>query len=545
MLTESYWPADTSVALRQQTIGDLLRAAAVAHPERVALVDGQADPAARRSWTYAELLTEAEAVARALLQRFDPGDRVAIWSPNRPEWVVLQQALSLAGLVMVALNPSYRSRELGYALGQSRAKGLVFADSYRGFDMATLAAELAPDLPELTDRISFSNWDALVDEGDALGHAQSLPSVAPLDPVQIQYTSGTTGFPKGALLHHLGVVNASAMAGHRARIVDGSVFVNAMPMYHIGGGSVTELGTMAAMGTYVLMPDFDPGLLLELIETYGGTHTLVVPTMLLATLDHPNRPGTDLSSLRVVMSGASTVPAALVNRTKETFDCDLVISFGQTELHGIITQTDVSDSPEDQADTIGRPMPQVEVRISDPETGVVLPIGEQGEICARGYQTMIEYFELPEATASTIDDEGWLHTGDLGSMDARGYVRITGRLKDMIIRGGLNIYPREIEEVLFSHPAVADAAVVGVADEQWGERVAAVLRPADPANPPDPIELGEYCRERIAAFKAPSSWFSVSEFPLTPSGKVQKFVLRDQIAAGQLEALDPQSASGV
>jgi fatty-acyl-CoA synthase len=535
-LVESHWPLDPSVPLRHQTIGDLLREAAAAAPDRIALVDGVSDPTLRRSWTYRELLAEAEAVAAALLLRFEPGERVAIWAPNRAEWVILQQGMSLAGLVMVALNPSYRSRELNYVLGQSRASGLFHTDSYRGFDMSGLVAELAPTLNDLRHVISFTDWDAFVTEGRKVG-AAALPVVEPSAPVQVQYTSGTTGFPKGALLHHLGVVNASAMAGNRALIADEPVFVNAMPMYHIGGGSVTELGTIAAHGTYVLLPDFDPGLLLELIQAYGGTHTLVVPTMLLALLDHPRREAFDLSTLRVVMSGASTVPAALVTRTKETLDCDLVISFGQTELHGIISQTEPTDSAEDQADTIGRPMPQVEVRISDPETGEVRPIGEQGEICARGYQTMIEYFDLPDATAATIDAEGWLHTGDLGAMDERGYLRITGRLKDMIIRGGMNIYPREIEEVLFTHPDVVDVAVVGVADEQWGERVVAVVRVLDTASPPAAVVLKEFCRERIAAFKSPSEWFVVAEFPLTPSGKVQKFVLRDAIAAGDLTSL--------
>ncbi len=534
-LTESYWPADRRLGLREQTIGDLLREAAAAQPDRPALVDGRRAHDARRVWTYAELLDAAEVTARALLERFAAGDRVAIWAPNCAEWVILQQGLSLAGMVMVALNPSYRRQELSYVLGQSKAAGVFFAESYRDFDMAALMDEVVADLPGLGQTISFGHWDDFIAAGRACD--TPLPVVRPLDPAQVQYTSGTTGFPKGALLHHKGVVNASALAGNRALIQDGSVFVNAMPMYHIGGGSVTELGTMAAHGTFVLLPDFDPGLLLELIETYRGTHTLVVPTMLLALLDHPDRPNRDLGSLQVVMSGASTVPATLVNRTKETFGCDLVISFGQTELHGIISQTEPTDSAEDQEHTIGRPMPQVEVAILDAETRQVVPIDQPGEICARGYQTMLGYFELPEETAAAIDSDGWLHTGDLGSMDERGYLRITGRLKDMIIRAGLNIYPREIEDLLFSHPAVAEASVVGLPDEHWGEVVAAVIRPSDPSRLPTVDELRAHCRSELAAFKTPAHWFVADAFPLTPSGKIQKFRLTDAIIRGELASL--------
>ena len=535
-LAESYWPADGSEPLLEVTVGGLLAATAAKHPDRIALIDGQPDPADRRQWTYQELDALADRVARALLERFDPGDRIAIWAPNMGEWVMIQQGLARAGLVMVALNPNYRRKELLYVLGQSRAVGLFHTDAYRGFDMAGLVEELRPELPHLEHVVSFTRWTDFLDAGSA---ERQLPRIDPRDPLQIQYTSGTTGFPKGALLCHQGVVNACVFPLQRAQVQDGSVFVNAMPMYHIGGGSVTELGTFGLAGTYVLMPDFDPGLLLELVEAYGGTHTLVVPTMLMALLDHPDRPSRQLATLEVIMSGAATVPASLVARTKDTLDCRMVISFGQTEMSGVISQTEVTDSPQDQSETIGRPLPQVEVRIIDPEDGNTAAIGEQGEICIRGYQAMLGYFELAEETAAAIDPDGWLHSGDLGSMDTRGFLRITGRLKDMIIRGGLNVYPREIEEVLLSHPAVADAAVVGVPDEQWGEEVAAVIRPADPDALPNPVELEELCRQQIASFKRPKLWYSTGEYPMTPTGKIQKFLLQDQIVGGDLrEMLD-------
>jgi fatty-acyl-CoA synthase len=355
--------------------------------------------------------------------------------------------------------------------------------------------------------------------------------VAPGQAAQIQYTSGTTGFPKGALLHHRGVVNASLFVAKGAGFAPGGVWINAMPMFHIGGGTLTELGTIALRGTYVLMPAFDAELILELIETYRGTITLVVPTMLVAMLAHPDSATRDLSSLATLMSGAAVVPAALVRQAKETFGCQFSILFGQTELHGVICQTRLDDSPEDQSETIGRPLPQVEVRINDLLTGEVLPVGEQGEICARGYQTMLGYFEMPTETDSALEHDGWAHTGDLGSMDERGYLTITGRLKDMIIRGGENIYPREIEDILFSHPAVSEVTVVGLPDEKWGERVAAVVKLAAPVTPD---ELRVYCRQHLAKYKTPSDWFFVDDYPMTASGKVQKFLLREDIEAGKL-----------
>jgi fatty-acyl-CoA synthase len=529
-LTKSYWPATDGEPVRDLTLGEALREAAAAAPDRVALVDGVADPAARRTWTYAEFLREAERAARALLVRFHPGDRIGIWAPNSAEWIILQQGISLAGMVMVAANPAYRSRELSFILSQSGAVGLFHADSYRGADLTAIVAELRSELPELTDVVSFSDFDQFLESGR---EGQELPAVAPTDPIQIQYTSGTTGFPKGALLQHKGLVNEAHFVALRAGMADGDVYINAMPMYHIGGGAVTSFGAVAMHGTFVIMPGFDAGLMLELFETYRGTHSLLVPTMLLAVLDHPDRPSRDLSSLKTVMSGASAVPAALVHRTIDLLGCRFSILFGQTEMHGVISQTRTTDSPSDQSETVGRPLEQLEVKIADLLTQEPLPIGEQGEICCRGYQNMVGYYEMPEATASTIDTDGWLHMGDLGTMDERGFLRVTGRLKDMIIRGGLNIYPREIEELLSTHPAVADVAVVGVPDEAWGERIAAVvvLRPGMTA---DTEELRQFCQAQLSAHKAPSHWVFVDQLPVTPTGKTQKFLLRQQLASGEL-----------
>jgi fatty-acyl-CoA synthase len=532
-LVKSYWPKESSSGVRDITLPDLLRGAAEAAPERLALVDGVADPALRRHWTYREFLAETEAAARGLLARFEPGDRIAIWAPNSAEWVILQQAVAMAGMIVVAINPAYRAKELGYVLSQSGAVGLFLVESYRGADMREIVASVGSETPALRDLISFEEWAGFLASGDP---DRAFPEVAPTDPVQIQYTSGTTGFPKGALLHHKGIVNEAAFVGERAGMSDGDVCINAMPMYHIGGGAVTELSTISWHGTYVVMPNFDPGLTLELFETYRGTHALMVPTMLIAVLDHADFAARDKSSIKTMMSGAAAVAEQLVHRVTSQFGCQVSILFGQTEMHGVISQTRVTDSAVDQAATVGQPLPELDVKIVHPDTGEIVATGEQGEICCRGYQNMLAYYGMPEETANTIDADGWLHMGDIGTMDDRGFIRVTGRVKDMIIRGGINLYPREIEDLLFDHPAIAEAVVLGIPDEKWGEQVGAIVRLREGVTPPDPEQLRAWCRERISAHKAPTHWFFTDAFPLTPSGKIQKFVLRDQIEAGELAA---------
>jgi fatty-acyl-CoA synthase len=488
------------------------------------------DPGTRRRWTYAELLTDSERVARALLARFRPGERVAVWAPNIPEWVLLEFGAALAGIVLVTVNPALRRRETAYVLAQSRSVGLFYFDEFRGNPMAATVAQLRPELPELRDAVSFSAWDEFLAAGDP---SMRLPEVRPGDPAQIQYTSGTTGFPKGAHLLHRGITNNARFTFARAGMRRGAAWVNPMPLFHTGGCVLGVLGPVWFRGTHVPVLAFEPGMVLELIEAERAYGFGAVPTMLIAMLEHATFRSRDLSSLGVVVSGGSTVPADLVRRIEGALGVKISIVFGQTELSPVVTQTRLSDTPEDTALTIGQPLPQVECRIVDAE-GKVVPVGVAGEFCARGYQVMREYFDKPEATAETIDADGWLHTGDLCAMDERGYFSITGRLKDMIIRGGENIYPREIEECLFAHPGVADVAVVGVPDERWGESVAAVVRAADPANPPAVDELFAFCRERLAPHKAPRHWYYIDAFPLTGSGKVQKFVLRERIAKHEI-----------
>jgi fatty-acyl-CoA synthase len=530
VLQNSEWPAEAG-EIRATTVCAELYHAAATVPDRLALVDCVPDPSARKEWTYREFVADAERVARALLAKFSPGDRIAIWAPNSAEWIVLQQGISLAGMVLVALNPSYRAREMRFVLNQSGAAALFCVDEYRGFDMLAMVEEMKPDLPALRELVSFSDWDEFINTDDV---AQELPDVDPEDMIQVQYTSGTTGFPKGAMLHHMGLVNEATFVAERAGMNDGGVYINSMPMYHIGGGAVTSFGAWAKRGTFVILPGFDPGLLLEAFETYRGTHTLVVPTMLIALLDHPDLARRDLSSMQTIMSGAASVPASLVRKTIDLLGCRFSILFGQTETHGVISQTRVTDTPEDQANTVGQPLPRLEVKIADVETGEPLALNEQGEICCRGYQNMRGYYEMPDQTAATIDGDGWLHMGDIGAMDERGFLAVTGRVKDMIIRGGMNLYPAEIEAALEDHPAVLTAAVIGVPDEKWGEQVAAVLRLRDGFAGPSVQEMTEFMRGQLASHKTPFYWSFVDELPMTPTGKIQKYVLRDRVANGAL-----------
>jgi fatty-acyl-CoA synthase len=526
-LTESYWPATASFALRDLTVGELLREAAKDSPDELATVSGV--PGDDRRWTFAELLADAERVAVALLGLFSPGERVAVWAPNIPEWILLEFGAGLAGVVLVTVNPAYQRDELAYVLNQSGASGVFLVNEWRGNPMRESVDAVRDELPRLRDVVMFEAWDEFLNSAAPT----ALPAVSPDDPAQIQYTSGTTGFPKGALLRHGGLTDNAALYAREAEIAAGDVYVNPMPMFHTAGCVMGVLGSLSARAAHVPVLAFDPAHVLELIEREQGTMLLGVPTMQIAMLEHPDAATRDLSSLRSSVSGGSLVPAELVRRIESTFGVRFCIVYGTTECSPLVTMTRFADTPEDKAETIGQPMPQTEVKIVDPITGDTVAPGVVGELCARGYMVMHGYFEKPDATKEAIDADGWYHTGDLASMDPRGYCRIEGRLKDMIIRGGENIYPREIETVLFEHPAVGDVAVVGIPDDKWGEQVAAFVRPAGD-DPPSVAELATHVRARLAAYKAPRTWVIVDAFPLTGSGKIQKFVLRDRYLNGEL-----------
>ncbi len=528
-VTESYAIGPRTPPVREITVGGLLRETARSAPERVALVAGVGDGSARRSWSYAELLGEAVTAAGALRARFSPGERVAVWAPNYPEWVILEFAAALSGVVLVTVNPAFRGPEAEYVLQQSRSAGVITATEFRGNPMLAIVAELQPRCPELREVIRFDRWTDFLACASRFGGELSEPE--PSDPVMIQYTSGTTGFPKGALLHHRGLANNGAHTADRMGLRDGGVMIGVMPLFHTGGCVATVLAAVSKRATLVLLESFDPGLALELFAAYHGTAILAVPTMLVAMMEHPTFPTTDLSAIEAVCSGGSLVPAPMVRRLEEQLTAPFTIVFGQTECSPVSSMTQPTDTIDDKAGTIGPPMPGVEVKIVDPVTGDTVPVGTVGEYCTRGYHVMNGYFDNPQATASVIDADGWLHTGDLCAMDERGYCTVEGRLKDMIIRGGENIYPRELENLLIAHPHVGEVAVVGLPDEKWGETVAAFVRPA-PGCKVNKDALFAYVREHLAAHKTPKQWFAVERFPLTGSGKIQKFKLREQWAAG-------------
>ena len=530
VLRESYWPGDATQQPVETTIGDLLRQLAREVPERTGFVEAPLPPLPTRRWTYAQLLLAAEQSARALLRHFRPGERVAVWSPNCAEWVLLQHGAALAGLVLVTVNPAYLGEEVHHVLHASGAVGLFHAREHRGVDMARLVAQLRPRLAAMRECFDLGCWDEFTLQGrpDIV-----LPAVLPRDTAQIQFTSGTTGKPKGAQLHHLGLVNASRFAAQRATFPDGGVWATAMPLFHVGGSAGSHLGALTSRGTFVLQPQFDAGDMLRIVESERVNHIHGVPTMVMRMLDHPERSQRDLRSLRTLMSGGSLVPDWLVRRAREELGSRFTITYGQTEANGVICQTSPDDTLERQTTGIGRPARCAELKVADPGTGAVRPIGVAGEIWVRGYQVMHGYFSLPPGAEDAVTSQGWLRTGDVAVMDDAGYLRITGRLKDCIIRGGENIYPMEIEEVLRQHAAVQDVQVVAEPDTQWGEVVAAVVQlRADQR--PTARSLYEHCQARLAAYKLPVRWYYVESFPTTNSGKVQKYALRERIRQGAM-----------
>ncbi len=517
----AHWLPTGEMELPRWTVGDALRRAASAAPKRVALVDRCGDgDAARRQWTYTELLTGAESIARGLLDRFTPGQRLALWAPNSAEWLLTNLGACLAGMVVVPVNPAFRRAEAEDLLHRARPVAIVHGAMHRGVDIAALAQSFVSELDGVERVLALSEVAQFVP-----GAHTDLPAVAPEDIVQIQFTSGTTGAPKGVMLHHRGLTGMPAIAVQLMDLGPAPVWLNVMPLHHIGGCGLSTMGPIAALGTQVLADRFSADGALELIESERVTMMGSVPTMLQAMLEHPARARRDLSSWRVVMSGGATVSAELVRTIESTFGVRFAVAFGQTESHGNITQTRLDDSADDKAATVGRPLPQVEVKIVDPRSGAVVPRGESGEVLTRSALLMGGYLDDPQETRRAIDDDGFLHTGDLCTMDERGYLRFVGRTKEMIVRGGENISPREIEECLAAHPGVLEAAVIGVPDDRLGEVVAAFVRLA-----PDAVvgmdELARWAAERLAPFKVPMSWRIVEELPLTANGKVNKAGLR-------------------
>jgi fatty-acyl-CoA synthase len=538
-LRESYFPGQPDEPIRDTTVGGVLVEAAADTPDAPLLVEVRADGSIGRRWTYRELLDDAERLAEALVTRYAPSERIAIWSPNTPEWALLEFAAAMAGLTLVTINPAYQARELAYVLEQSRSVGLFLVREHRGNPMAAIARDVCGELTQMREVIDLDDHAALF---AMRGEKRARPIVHPDDPAQVQYTSGTTGFPKGAVLSHRSLTNNARFSMARMGAQRGDTYLNMMPMFHTAGCSIGLLGSVQLRCRLVMARLFEPTNMMALIEAERVALTIAVPTMLIAMLEAHARQPRETSSLRVVMSGGSMVPPDLVARLQEAFGCRFAIIYGQTETSPGITQTRLTDGWIEQTETIGQPYPNTEVSIRDGADNRVVEIGAVGEICVRGYCNMLGYNDNPEATAKAIDADGWLHTGDLGSMDARGYVRITGRLKEMIIRGGENLFPAEIENVLVTHPDVAEVAVIGVPDPHWGEVVIAFLRPCEGMQL-DVANLVQHVRRDLAAQKTPARWIVLDAFPLTGSGKIQKFVLRDRYLAGDYANLALENLS--
>lgn len=531
-LTESYFPAQTDLPIREITIGDALREAAERFAARPALTEVLPDGAIGRRWTHAELLAEAERLALALASRFEKGERLVIWAPNVPEWSLVEFACALSGVVLVTANPAFQAHELRYVLEQSAASALFLVAEHRGNPMAEIAAKACDGLEGVREVVDLRDRDALF----RMAGEAALPALTPDDRAMMQYTSGTTGFPKGAVLSHRGLINNALHFMDRIEAHEESRWSCHMPMFHTSGCGMAQLGAIQVGAELFMVSVFDPNLILDLIERERITAFTGVPTMMVAMLEAQKRNPRDLSSVEMACSGGSMVAPELVRAVQAAVGCRFETVYGQTETSPLITQHFGGDTVEDISQTAGQPVSRIEVAILDTGDGAILPLDTVGEICTRGYHTMIEYFRNPEATAKTVDENGWLHTGDLGRMDSRGYVALTGRVKEMIIRGGENFFPAEIENALLEHPSVSEVAVVGLPDETWGEIIAcfAVPRPGETLNPG---ELKAHCRARLAPQKTPEVWVQVGSFPLTGSGKIQKFALRDAYLAGEHETL--------
>jgi fatty-acyl-CoA synthase len=528
------WEADLSVDLVDFTVGQLLADRAKTYPDRVAIVGTRHGTGEQVRLTYRQLHHEASRTASALARMAERGSHIAIWAPNVIEWPIVQYGAALAGMVLVAINPALREEELHYALRHSGAVLLLHADANRDYDMAAVVDRIAGRLPKL-HCVSLSDTQAWRAEQFVDDVAWNAASDAD-DIAMLQYTSGTTGKPKGVLLRHKSLINVAKLTLEALSVPDGAVCLNPLPMFHTAGCVIATLGPLWCAGTVVLVDRFSPAPVLRALSREQVSVLFYVPAVLAALLEAQRVSDDCAPRLRTIMGGASNVSPALIEAAEQVFGANVINLFGQTELSPVLTATRPDDSRDDQLNTVGRPLPQVDCRIVDPMSGEVLGIGEVGEVCARGYQAFARYLDDPDATARTIDPNGFVHTGDLGTMDARGYLTITGRIKELIIRGGENIAPAEIESQLASHNDILDCAVIGLPDDRLGEVVGAVLRTSrGDAHLKD--ALVEHLRDRLAPFKIPSRWFTVDELPATPTGKVRKFELQEAIKRGDLREL--------
>ena len=526
----SYAQGPARQPLLGQTIGECLEATAARFGEREALVVRHQDV----RMTYAELNAEVDALARALLAAgIEKGDRVGIWAPNCAEWVLTQFASAKIGAILVNVNPAYRTSELEYVLRQSACRLLICAPEFKGSDYVAMVGEVRAGLPALERVVvlDVAGWGALLAEAPAADEGALGERAASLDfddPINIQYTSGTTGFPKGATLSHNNILNNGFFVGEGCRYTEADRVCIPVPFYHCFGMVMGNLGCVTHGAAMVIPgPSFDAGDVLACVQEERCTSLYGVPTMFIAELAHPDFASFDLSSLRTGIMAGSPCPIEVMKKVvSEMHMGEVTICYGMTETSPVSTQTSADDPLDKRVGSVGHVHPHVEIKIVDPATGRVCERGEPGELLTRGYSVMLGYWAEPEKTADAIDAARWMHTGDLATMDDEGYVNIVGRSKDMVIRGGENIYPREVEEFLFTHPDVEEVAVVGVPDERYGEELAAFVRVRAGAAPSEE-ELREFCRGRIAHFKVPRYVVVVDELPMTVTGKIQKFKLRD------------------
>src|SRR5262245_53591797 len=524
-MTRSYASGVATKPLIGETIGENLERTVARFGDREALVVRHQDV----RLTYEQLNEQVDALARGLLGGgLRKGDRVGIWSPNCAEWVLTQYATAKAGIILVNVNPAYRTTELQYALKQSKCRMLVAAPSFKTSDYAAMIEEVRGELPELERVVLLgsSEWDALT-AGD--GPEPDLGALDPDDPINIQYTSGTTGFPKGATLSHHNILNNAFFVGEGCGYDETDRVCIPVPFYHCFGMVMGNLGC-TTHGAAMVIPEaaFEPEAVLATVQEERCTSLYGVPTMFIAELNHPRFEAFDLSSLRTGIMAGSPCPIEVMKQVIERMHMDEVtICYGMTETSPVSTQTAAGDSLEKRTQTVGRVHPHLEVKLIDPSTGATVPRGEPGELLTRGYSVMAGYWNDPERTAEAVDAQGWMHTGDLATMDDDGYLNIVGRSKDMVIRGGENIYPREVEEFLHTHPDVLEAAVIGVPDERYGEELLAWIRVREGAALSED-DVRAFCEGRIAHFKRPRYVRFAGEFPMTVTGKVQKYKMREQ-----------------
>ena len=528
----SYDAGPTDVPVLEETIGANFERIAASYPDTEALVDFSGG----QRWTYAELNSEVDCVARALMaQGIQRGDRVGIWAPNCPEWTIVQYATAKVGAILVNINPAYRTHELAYVLNQSKVRTLVSATAFKTSDYLRMIEEVRAEALHLTDVVLLGteDWDRLRDKAEAVSVDQLRARMASLsnhDPINIQYTSGTTGFPKGATLSHRNILNNGYFVTELINLTAQDRLCIPVPFYHCFGMVMGNLGAVANGATMVIpAPGFDPAATLHAVAAERCTAVYGVPTMFIAMQNHPGFADRDLTSLRTGIMAGSVCPVEVMKHcVVDMHMSEVAIAYGMTETSPVSCQTRYDDDLERRTSSIGRAHPNVEIKIVDPETGDIVERGQPGEFCTRGYSVMLGYWDNDEKTRQVIDSDGWMHTGDLAVMRSDGYCNIVGRIKDMVIRGGENVYPREIEEFLYTHPDIEDAQVIGVPDEKYGEEICAWIRMKPGRVEVDAAVIREFATGKLAHYKIPRYVCIVDEFPMTVTGKVRKVEMREE-----------------